>query len=250
MGPIYFDPYAADLTTRARTDLKGEVLELACGTGRLTQPLLAALPQDARLMATDLNLPMIEHARRGLPDDQRLEMRPADVMALPFMDESFDVALCQFGVMFFPDKRAAAAEVRRVLRRGAPYHFNVWGSHAENESPAIVHRLMREVYPEDPPDFYEVPWSYHDPATIRADLEVAGFRDVTVTPVELITVAESARHVAIALVRGTPGAGYIAERGGPSHDEVIDRLTERLAEWGGASPCQVRNKAIVVRATA
>jgi ubiquinone/menaquinone biosynthesis C-methylase UbiE len=250
MGPIFFDPYAADLTTRAQTDLKGEALELACGTGRLTRPLLAALPQDARLTATDLNPPMITHARRGLPDDQRLEMRPADAMALPFVDETFDVAFCQFGVMFFPDKRAAAAEVRRVLRRGAPYHFNVWCSHAENESAAIAHQLMHELYRDDPPGFYQVPFSYCDPAVIRADLEAAGFRDVTVTPVELTSIAESARHVATALVRGTPGAGYIAERGRPSHDEVVDRLAERLAEWGGESPCHVRNKAIVVRATA
>jgi len=250
MGPVFFDPYARDLVDRASADLRGDVLELACGTGRLTAPLLAALPRDARLTATDLNPPMVAEAHRVLPADPRLALRQADAMALPFMDAVFDVALCQFGVMFFPDKRVAGAEVRRVLRPGGVYHFNAWCSHDENESAGITHRLMLELYPDDPPRFYHVPFSYCDLPVIQADLAAAGFRDVTVTPVEWTSVVGSARDVAIGFVRGTPGAGYIAERGGPGHDEVIERLTERLAAWGGDAPCHVRNRALAVRAVA
>ncbi len=250
MGPVFFDPYAADLVTRARPDLRGEVLEIACGTGRLTHRLLGALPAGARLTATDLNPPMLEHARRHLPDDPRLTLRTADALALPFPDARFDVALCQFGAMFFPDKRAAAAEVRRVLRPGGVYHLSVWGPHATNESAAITHRLMADLFPDDPPRFYEVPFSYGDPERVRADLEAAGFHDVRLTRVPVVTTAESASHVATGLVRGTPGAGFIAERGGPGHDRIVELLAERLAAWGGRSPCHVRNEAITARAIA
>jgi SAM-dependent methyltransferase len=232
MGPVFFDPYAADLVTRAGPDLRGEVLEIACGTGRLSNRLLAALPG------------------AHLPNDPRLTLHTADALALPFADGGFDVALCQFGAMFFPDKRAAAAEVRRVLRPGGVYHLSVWGPHETNESAGIVHRLMAELYPDDPPRFYEVPFGYGDPARVRADLEAGGFCDVVVTPVRITTVAESAFHVATGLVRGTPGAGFIAERGDPGHDEVVARLTERLARWGGEAPCHVPNEALVVRAVA
>ncbi|HUK62398.1 MAG TPA: class I SAM-dependent methyltransferase [Dongiaceae bacterium] len=250
MGPVFFDHYATDLVARARPDLRGEVLELACGTGRLTGPLLAGLPAGARLTATDLHPPMIEHARSRLPGDPRLAFEPADAMALPFPSGRFDAVLCQFGVMFFPDKIAASGEVRRVLRPGGVYHFNVWCSHVDNRSIEIVQRLMVELYPADPPRFYEVPFSYCDPALIHADLERAGFRSIAVTPVETVSVAETARHVATGLIRGTPGAGFIAERGIPGHDEVIDVLSTRLAAFGGESPCRLEHKALAVRAVA
>jgi len=250
MGPVFFDPYAADLVARARPDLRGQVLELACGTGRLTGPLFAALPAGAHLTATDLNPPMIEHARRRLPGDARLALEPADAMSLPFASHRFDVALCQFGVMFFPDKVVAASEVRRVLKPGGVYHFNVWCSQADNPSVAIVQQLMHDLYQHDPPRFYEVPFGYCDPVVIRADLERAGFHAITVTPVETESSAESARHLATGFVRGTPASGFIAERGRPGHDEVIEHLTARLAAHGGETPCRLAHKAIAVRAVA
>jgi ubiquinone/menaquinone biosynthesis C-methylase UbiE len=91
--------------------------------------------------ATDLNPPMLEVARGKFGSEERVTFQPADATSLPFPDDSFDVLVCQFGVMFFPDKDQAYREVYRVLARGGRYVFNVWESHRYNP----VGRVMTEI---------------------------------------------------------------------------------------------------------
>jgi ubiquinone/menaquinone biosynthesis C-methylase UbiE len=104
LGPVIFEPYAADLACRLRTAPRVRVLEVASGTGIVTRRLLAQLPADGKLVVTDLNQAMVDVARQRLPADTRLQLRTADAQQLPFADAAFDRYVCQFGVMFFPDK--------------------------------------------------------------------------------------------------------------------------------------------------
>ena len=113
LGPAIFEPYARDLGERLPVSSGMRVLETAAGTGVVTRFLLDRMPQDARLVATDLSEDMLAIGREHVGDDSRLEWRPADAQALPFPDASFDAVVCQFGVMFFPDKALAMREVKR-----------------------------------------------------------------------------------------------------------------------------------------
>jgi len=124
--PLQFEPFAQDLAQRLGTVTSGQLLELAAGTGVVTRALARTLPGSVDIIATDLNPAMLEQAKTyaGL---ERVAWREADAMALPFPDGAFDYVVCQFGVMFFPDKPAAFREVRRVLRPGGQFLFNVWG---------------------------------------------------------------------------------------------------------------------------
>ena len=116
LGPLLFVPYARDIAARAALLRPGRVLETAAGTGIVTEALAAALP-DAEIVATDLNQAMLDIAgARGLP--ARVNFQAADAQALPFPDSSFDLVVCQFGAMFFPDRVGAYGEARRVLRPG------------------------------------------------------------------------------------------------------------------------------------
>ena len=115
MGPMFFEPYAADLAGRLGSVVSGEWLETACGTGILTPALAARLPEAVVITATDLNEPMLDFARLQ-PGGGRVAWRQADAQALPFSDQTFDAVACQFGVMFFPDKHRAYREVFRVLK--------------------------------------------------------------------------------------------------------------------------------------
>src|SRR6266571_146538 len=124
--PLIFESYAADLAERVAKLGPQNVLETAAGTGVLTRAIAARLPAHARIVATDLNQPMLDHAAARQPGDGRVSWRQADALALPFDDQAFDVVACQFGVMFFPDQVQGYREARRVLKRGGQFFFNVW----------------------------------------------------------------------------------------------------------------------------
>ena len=116
--PLIFQSYARDLAQRLAKTEPRNVLETAAGTGALTRAIASCVPAHARIVATDLNQPMLLHAATK-SHDGRIEWRQADALALPFEDQSFDAVACQFGVMFFPDKilglqrGAASPEARR-----------------------------------------------------------------------------------------------------------------------------------------
>ena len=203
MVPLVFAPFAEIVAHRAAGLGPGHILETAAGTGVVTHALHRALP-DAQIVATDLNPPMLAVAMERL-QSPKVRFEQADASALPFADASFDLVVCQFGVMFFPDKVRANAESRRVLRDGGHYLIAVWDSIDRNPATRAAGAAVAELIPQAAGKFYErVPFRYHDRDRIRADLVAAGFDDVAIDTVGLVSRAPSARDVAIALVQGTP----------------------------------------------
>jgi ubiquinone/menaquinone biosynthesis C-methylase UbiE len=160
-------------------------LELAAGTGIVTRRLRDLLPRDARLIATDLNPPMLEVARGKFGADEAVEFEPADATALPFPDASFDAIICQFGVMFFPDKDKSYREAHRVLVSAGQYLFSVWDSHRHNPIGRLIIEIVTEFFPHDPPQFYQVPFGYHRIDPIKDSLEAAGFTDLRIAVLSL-----------------------------------------------------------------
>jgi len=211
--PLIFEPCAADLARRVAALAPTRVLETAAGTGAVTRALALALPAQVELVATDLNPPMLERAA-AVGTARPVRWQPADASQLPFDDASFDVVVCQFGAMFFPDKVRAFAEARRVLRRGGTLLFNVWDRIEHNEFADTATQVLAELFPADPPRFMaRVPHGYFDRETIATDLSGAGF---DATPrIETLTArsrAASAELVAIAYCQGTPLRNEILAR--------------------------------------
>ena len=115
LGPIFFADYADHTARLVAGYAPLRVLETGAGTGIVTRRLRDLLPATTRLVATDLNPPMLEIARKKFRPDEPVEFQQADAMALPLADASFDVVVCQFNVMFFPDKEKSYSEAYRVL---------------------------------------------------------------------------------------------------------------------------------------
>lgn len=203
MVPLVFAPYAKLVAERAAEFQPQRILETAAGTGVVTDELHRALPESG-IVATDLNAPMLEQAARRI-SASNVRFQPADAQALPFNDNSFDLVVCQFGVMFFPDKVRANAEARRVLRDGGRYMLVIWDRIEHNLATMAAGRAVGDLFPGDAVRFYErVPFRYHDVGQIEHDLLAAGFTDIEYETVELHSRAASARDAAIALVQGTP----------------------------------------------
>ncbi|HXV32258.1 MAG TPA: class I SAM-dependent methyltransferase [Sinorhizobium sp.] len=249
MVPLIFEPYALDLAERVAQLKPLDVLEIAAGTGVVTRALAPRLDIEAQLVATDLNEPMLDIARAKQHDDERIVFQQADAQALPFDDESFDVVLCQFGVMFFPDRVKGYREVRRVLKPGGCFLFNVWDRIEANEVPQAVVEALAARFPESPPSFLpRVPHGYDDPERIRADLEAADFRNVTIETLEKRNGPATAREAAAAFCEGTPVRNEIEEREPSALAAATEAAAEALVRRFGSGAIQRKIKAHVVSA--
>jgi SAM-dependent methyltransferase len=245
LGPLLFEPYARDLVRRMPKTPGARILELACGTGILTAELVSSFDEATRVTAVDLNDGMIAVARSHFTSPL-VQWRTADAMALPFADRTFDVAACQFGVMFFPDRVAAAHEVHRVLRIGGPWWFNVWDTFAVNPLSRIAHETICGFFASDPPAFYERPFSYTDVRQITSDLKHGGFSEVAIETVHLEARAPSAIHVAVGYVQGNPVAHMIDDRGSVTVEEVTRAVASALEREFGRGEIRAPMRAHVV----
>lgn len=226
LGPFLFEPYAADLAARAAALGPRRILETAAGTGIVTAALAAALP-GTEIVATDLNPDMLRVAEGKLRSAQ-VSFAPADAQSLPFPDAGFDLVVCQFGAMFFPDRARAYREARRVLRPGGTFLFNVWDRLEANPASQAVAGAVAALFPSDPPSFLNrVPFGYHDLALIEADLRSAGFSAIAAE-----TVAKrsrgSAREVAPGLCQGSPLRAEIEARAPDRLDEATEAALAAL----------------------
>ena len=248
LGPMLFEPYALDMAERVARLAPKRVLEIAAGTGIVTRALSQKLPA-VPIVATDLNQPMLDHAAARL-SSERITWRQADAQALPFGDASFDVLVCQFGVMFLPDKAKAFGEARRVLAPGGHFLFNVWDRIEENEAADLVSRAVAALFPKDPPGFLaRTPYAYHDLTAIVAELKRSGFSAVHSETLPKRGRASSARDPAIGLCQGSPLRNEIEARDKSRLEEVTDAAAKAVAERLGRGPIDGKLSAHVITAS-
>lgn len=230
MGPLLFEPWARIVSERAAQFQPNRVLEIAAGTGIVTRALCRAMP-DTEIVATDISSAMLDHASRRVTSE-RATFEEADAQDLPFPDDSFDLAVCQFGVMFFPNKQQANREARRVLRAGGPYVLLTFDRLDRNPIPQAAGEAVATLFSENPRYMERGPFSYSDPAVIEVDLRTAGF-----SKVEVATLASSsrvnARESAQGIVLGSPFRAEIERLGPTAIDRALEVVEEALGPWDG-----------------
>jgi ubiquinone/menaquinone biosynthesis C-methylase UbiE len=248
LGPFIFEPYAQDLAERVARLGPQRLLETAAGTGIVTRALAGALPATAAITATDLNQAMVDYAA-AQTRAPNVTWRQADALALPFADGSFDAVVCQFGVMFFPDKGAGYREALRVLKPGGRFLFNVWDRIADNEISRVVTEAVASLFPADPPQFLaRTPHGYHDVAAIREQLGQAGFAGVEIETVAKRGRAPSPRDPAIGFCQGSPLRSEIEARDAGRLQEATEAAARAVAERFGSGPIDGKIQAHVITA--
>lgn len=244
LGPFLFEPYALDLVSRLQDKKYSDILEVACGTGRVTKHLVRSVKHDT-LTATDLNPDMMNVAKE-IVHDKRVKWTSADAMDLPFADGSFDLVVMQFGIMFFPDKEKGLKEVYRVLKNGGKLIYNTWNKVETNEAIHEGRLIIESYFRDNPPIFYNVPFSMYDDRDLTSITRRAGFKNITTTLVKKEGFSPSAMDLAKGMVEGNPVYLAILERDPSLINTLKEHIQKALSEKFGAKQIKSPLQAWVV----
>ncbi|MBT2560073.1 methyltransferase domain-containing protein [Pedobacter sp. ISL-68] len=235
LAPFLFDGFSRDLVDRINFVGVRDVLELASGTGSLTYNLLQKLPAEAHLLATDLERSMLEVASQRL-ESEHLSWDVVDMTSIPYVDEQFDLIVCQFGLMLVPDKLKALTEMRRVLKKGGRLVFSVWADIQDNAVWEISGKVIESFLGANPMLQNPGPFSLANKDDATDLLEKAGFENSTVTSVAHNGTIESAAMSAGGMIQGLPVFMAINKRDPALVSQIVKALESKLESTLGNHP--------------
>ena len=246
LGPVMFSGYAAEMAKRVAARAPKTILETAAGTGAVTRAMLAALPASVHITATDLSADMLQWASQTLGADDRVTLRQADAQALALPDAAFDCMVCQFGVMFYPDKDQSFREAHRVLKPGGHYLFSFWDGLEYNPFARIRTAFLREALGETLPPNVDGPFTYRIDAA-KASLLAAGFDGIEAAVIRMTREIADPEQFAIGHIRGTSVTSTF-EANGVDQARAARDLAQLFRRELGDRPCQTQTQAIFISA--
>jgi len=242
LGPVYFEPYAIDTADRVSRLDPSNLLETACGTGRVTVHLRNKIK--GNITATDVNPQMMAIAKNKL-QGKEITWELSDATALPYEDALFDCIVSQFGVMFYPDKVLGMKEAYRILKPGGTFIFTVWGKLEANPMSATGREIVSEYFKNDIPPSYKTAYSLHDVDELIPIVKQGGFSDISHEVLAMECSCDSARVMAAGLVEGNPIVNAIREKDESAIEMLKEKVFETLVKRFGDHPCKTTMEAIV-----
>lgn len=249
VAPCLVSPFADDMARRIGRLSIGPLLEIAAGTGILTQAVASAVSAGVTIIATDASVDMIEYSSRK-PGMARVNWQMADPQALPFQDATFGIVTCQFEIATVVDRIRVFHEIRRVIKPGGRFVFCVLADIRHNPVAECLQIAVHELFPDDPPQYLvRGLHGYSNTASIDDDLTVAGFTDAIYTTVELPFAAASARDVATGFCFGTNLRAELAIRSFGDTEPVLQAVILALEKRFGPGTIDSSMRAHVISAS-
>lgn len=220
--PAMFRPWA-DILIGHAVPLMGErVLDIACGTGIVARSASSLVGETEHVAALDFNPAMLAVAKTiDPPSGAGIDWREGSAMALPYADHSFDLVLCQHGLQFFPDKRAAMREMRRVLASTGRAKIMVLQA---LEKHPVFEALMMSVARQLalPVATVAIPFSLSDDGELKAMARDAGFTTVDVRQVSsTMTFPNAARFVPLAVMSSAAAVPAFIQLQGSARADLL-----------------------------
>jgi SAM-dependent methyltransferase len=224
--PAIGAPLAAELVDVAALQPGERVLDVACGTGIVTRLAAERVGADGAVAGVDINPGMLGVARSAARPELGIDWHEAGAEALPFQDATFDVALCQMGLQFFPDKLAALRQARRVLVPGGRLVLNVPGP-TPRIFGILADGLARHVKPEVAGFVHQV-FSLHEVQELETLVSGAGFVEVSIRASDERLHLAAPEEFLWQYLHSTPLAAAIAELDGERRAAFAREI---VAQW-------------------
>lgn len=229
--PAIFGPWADDLVALAGLRGGERVLDLACGTGVVARRAQEVLGEAGAVVGADINLDMLAVAR-GHSANPAIEWRGVDVRALPFDDGEFDVAFCQQGLQFVPDRTGTLREVWRVLRAGGLAVIAVWSSIEDSPGfDALANAIGSHIGAEAAAALRRGPFGYDPRNELEPSLFDTGFSQVRVEEREKLARFPSPEEFIRSYTLSTPLASAFSQADPNVRMRMIDEVAEALTQY-------------------
>lgn len=236
LGPLLFEPSAIQFMSYVGSVTAESVLEISSGTGRLTRHLRKYLPVTTKIIASDISSDMLEVAKEQL-NDSSIEFRVADAQQLPFADNSFDLVLCQYGLMFLPDKQKGFEEAFRVLKPGGQFIFATW-DRTENIPlfKLIFNDLVLPFFQGEDTTRFLTPFCMYEPSKLIDFLQQAGFTNNRIVPMEFMGSTSSPENVVNGLFLKHPLGREVANKNPAAVNSIAEEMDKQIGKQFGTDP--------------
>ncbi len=180
--PAWMGEWARALVEAGQVGPGNRVLDVACGTGVVARMAASRVGATGLIVGTDAEAGMIAQARElvSAQPGQSLDWRQADAACLPFAPASFDVALCQQGLQFFPQRVAALREMYRVLATGGRLALSVWRALDRFPLFTILAGVLGDLFGAQAAAIFQASSALADREALRALAIEAGFRNIRI----------------------------------------------------------------------
>lgn len=234
IGPILFEPYGHYMASKVNAADVSSVLEVACGSGRLTRHLRKVLPAHVRLFATDLSADMIHIAQREL-NNNGIIFQTEDVQKLSFANDSFDVVICQFGMMFLPDKQKGFDELFRVLKPGGKLMIFTWDDTLNMPLfKLLIDDLILPHFRGEDTTRFKTPFSLHNAKILDGWMKNSGFKHIESTKISLPSGTSTAELIVAGLFTKHPLGREIMAKEPEAFEPIALKFAEGVTEQSGA----------------
>lgn len=223
MVPAMFIQWVPDVLALAGVRAGQRVLDVACGTGVIARNAVKLVGASGSVTGIDLNSGMLEMARSL---DGSIEWIEANAVDLRFPDGHFDVAICQQGLQFIPDRLAAVKEMYRVLVPGGRVTVIAWFSLEHSPGHLAITQALERNVSEDVATLMGTGFSLGDADELRGLLDEVGFRDISVRS----DTKTAQFHSADGFVRRVVMGSAVGRAGITLSDDVFRALIQDVSQ--------------------